>query len=122
MESKKLLVVDDSDDVTYLIRTIMEFHGYDVRSCSDAETAFRQLESEKFDVLISDYMMEPVNGIELIQKIRSSKEISGLKIVLLTFRDLNEEELHLLNHLDSGYLKKPFNPDEVIQKVETTQG
>jgi len=68
---RRVLVVDDDVLIRKLLETFLSFHGYKVQCASNAKEALKLIATENYDVLITDYAMPEVNGIELTKKIRS---------------------------------------------------
>mgnify|MGYP006258276469 CR=1 FL=1 len=96
---KKIIVVDDIPDVLYLLRSVLEFQGFDVVSYQNPEDAKNALESEKYDLLITDYYMGQLNGLELIKHVRENIGNKEIKLILLTIKNMTEDEKRQLVHL-----------------------
>ncbi len=111
----KLLVIDGDKDVLHLLQIVLEFHGFDVEGESDPQKGLIRLETEHFDLLVTDYLMKSLNGLELISKVRDTN--SDIKIVLLTSKDLTQDESLQVLRKDAVYLRKPFSPEELVQKL-----
>jgi CheY-like chemotaxis protein len=116
-DSKKILVVDDSKEFTFLISSLLKFHQIDVTDESNPEVALEIAKKEKFAVMITDYMMDEMNGIELSEAVRNDSINKDIKIMLLTSKDLDEDELAKLNSLELSYVKKPIMPNDIYKKV-----
>jgi len=111
----KILVCDDEPIIREITSTMLRMHKHQVEIASDGQDALEKIQAEPFDVLITDFKMPRLNGIELIERLRAME--SPLKVVLITgFADeLDTETMEGLK-LD-GFLKKPFKKTEIIDCV-----
>ncbi|MEK6582499.1 MAG: response regulator [Nitrospirota bacterium] len=101
--AKKILIVDDDIAVRNLLNEILTFHGYDVDCVSNGEDAIKLIKAKHYDVLVTDYMMPGINGIELVKKARDIK--SSMPIIGMS-GSYNEK-----NFLAAGanlFIAKPF--------------
>jgi len=116
----KALVVDDSRAVRMILaRTLREF-GYEVGEAGDGKEALSALEKEpgQFRLVLVDWNMPVMNGLELVQALRARPQFSSLLIVMVT----TETELgHMATALEAGaneYVMKPFTKDILLSKLE----
>jgi DNA-binding NarL/FixJ family response regulator len=106
---KKILIVDDFIMSNEHVRQFFERKGFIVRSTRNVESALQLIEDEKFDLVISDYMMPGMDGIELTSKLRSIHSYNYPPVVILSSTDT---PLVLKKAIQSGvsdWLKKPLN-------------
>jgi DNA-binding response OmpR family regulator len=119
-EPNKILVVDDSPQISKALSDLLSASGYSVRTAPSAERALQVLESAKFDLIITDLKMTGMTGIDLAKQVL--QKWPGLPVVILTgFGDMDS----VINALRLGvadYLKKPFSIDEVMSVVEREIG
>src|SRR5512145_179986 len=115
-EPNKILVVDDSPQISKALSDLLSASGYSVRTAPSAERALQILESATFDLIITDLKMTGMTGIDLAKQVL--QKTPGLPVVILTgFGDMDS----VVNALRLGvadYLKKPFSIDEVTSVVE----
>jgi DNA-binding response OmpR family regulator len=115
-EPGKILVVDDSPQISKALNDLLSASGYVVRTAPSAERALQILESAAFDLIITDLKMTGMTGIDLARQVLQMTP--GLPVVILTgFGDMDS----VINALRLGvadYLKKPFSIDEVMSVVE----
>jgi DNA-binding response OmpR family regulator len=115
-EPDKILVVDDSPQISKALSDLLSTSGYLVRTAPSAERALQILESATFDLIITDLKMTGMSGIDLARQVL--QKTPDLPVVILTgFGDMDS----VINALRLGvadYLKKPFSIDEVISVVE----
>src|SRR5512139_3782115 len=115
-ESGKILVVDDSPQISKALSDLLSASGYAVRTAPSAERALQILESAKFDLIITDLKMTGMTGIDLARQVLQTTP--GLPIVILTgFGDM-DSVISALRLGVADYLKKPFSIDEVMSVVE----
>jgi DNA-binding response OmpR family regulator len=115
-EPNKILVVDDSPQISKALSDLLSASGYSVRTAPSGERALQILESATFDLIITDLKMTGMTGIDLAKQVL--QKTPGLPVVILTgFGDMDS----VINALRLGvadYLKKPFSIDEVTSVVE----
>ncbi len=115
-EPSKILVVDDSPQISKALSDLLSASGYLVRTAPSAERALQILESATFDLILTDLKMTGMTGIDLARQVL--QKTPGLPVVILTgFGDMDS----VINALRLGvadYLKKPFAIDEVMSVVE----
>jgi two-component system phosphate regulon response regulator OmpR len=110
-----LLVIDDDDRIRTLTKQFLSAHGYRVSSAADAAQARGLMTALDFDLLIVDVMMPGESGLDLTSSIRGR---SRLPILLLTARDLPEDRIEGLRRGADDYLPKPFEPEELLLRVD----
>ena len=116
----KALVVDDSKTIRIIIRRILLELGYEVCEASNGREALEVLEAEKPDVdlVLADWNMPVMNGLELLKELRQDSEFCGLKVLMVT----TETEMeHMKSAMDAGadeYVMKPFTRDILLEKLE----
>ena len=118
MNKKRILIVDDSHEFSFLIVTLLKFHD-DIEVVSETSPllAVDKINDINFDLCIIDFLMDDINGIELIQKIRSSPKNRNAKCILLTAKELNDNELSALNEMNGLYTRKPIMPNEFYKQI-----
>jgi DNA-binding response OmpR family regulator len=115
-EPDKILVVDDSPQISKALSDLLSTSGYLVRTAPSAERALQILESATFDLIITDLKMTGMTGIDLARQVL--QKTPGLPVVILTgFGDM-DSVIHALRLGVADYLKKPFSIDEVTSVVE----
>lgn len=116
MAKLKIMIVDDDELSLEMMETLLEFNDFDPFKIKNPKDALELLKKEKFDVLISDYMMPGMNGLNLIKKIR---EFDNDVIVLFTtayVRDIFEDSIHTLGV--RKLFTKPVNVDELLKYLD----
>ncbi|MCL4301891.1 MAG: response regulator [Anaerolineae bacterium] len=118
MSKKHVLIVDDAKDILFLLMHSVKRLGpeYEVTTAHDGATALELIQKQKFDLIITDYMMPGMTGVDLAQVVR--KVSPETQVVLMTAHDTRGmrntvETLHL-----GGYLGKPFTVPEIMEVVQ----
>ena len=114
----KILIVDDELNQIELIRYNLEKSGFKTLSANDGEQALEIIYGEPLDLLIVDWMMPKMSGIELCQKIRSDKDIKILPIIMLSARSEDADKSLGLDTGADDYISKPFSPMELVSRVK----
>lgn len=115
----KILLGEDEDKMRELLRKFFEKEGYQVVEASDGEAALEKFYSEKFDLAVLDWMMPKMNGLEVAQQMKRERNI---KILMLTAKDLPEDEVHALIAGVDDYLTKPFYAKVLLIRVAKLLG
>ncbi len=117
--SGRILVIDDEESNRSLLRRRLIGQGYSVSEASSGAGALRMIEDESFDVLLLDFMMPEMDGLETLDAIRKRYSISELPVVMATARTDREDVVRALNHGANDYVGKPFDFSIVIARVQT---
>ncbi|CAN5237711.1 phosphate regulon transcriptional regulator PhoB [soil metagenome] len=112
-----ILVMEDEDALATLLQYNLEKEGYDVVIASDGEEGLIQVDERQPDLILLDWMLPKVSGIEVCRRLRGKSETRNLPIIMLTARG---EESDRVRGLDTGaddYLTKPFSMVELIARI-----
>ena len=112
-----VLVVEDEDALSTLLQYNLEKEGYDVTVAGDGEEALIQVDERLPDLLVLDWMLPKVSGIEVCRRLRSRPETRNVPIIILTARG---EETDRIRGLDTGaddYVVKPFSMTELTARI-----
>jgi len=112
-----ILVMEDEDALATLLQYNLEKEGYDVVIASDGEEGMIQVDERQPDLVLLDWMLPKVSGIEVCRRLRGRAETRNLPIIMLTARG---EESDRVRGLDTGaddYLTKPFSMVELIARI-----
>lgn len=112
----KILLIEDEDSIRHLISYDLKNAGYEVVGCADGRTAKELGLNQNFDLMIIDWMLPEISGIDLVRTFRG-KGIDSV-MMMLTARD---EEEDILEAFDAGvddYITKPFSPRELLARIQ----
>ena len=113
-----VLLIEDEPDIRDMLNFALTRAGYQVWEADTAEEALRKLDGPLPHLLIIDWMLPGMSGVELARRLRLDKHTSSLPMIMLTARG---EEADKLKSFDSGiddYMVKPFSPRELIARVK----
>lgn len=113
----KILVVEDESINSILIKRILTKVGHDVKIASNGLDALEQIKSNSFDVILTDWMMPQLDGIELIRRIRMNVAVHPL-IVMVTAIVSEEAKEYSLKTGADDFVTKPVNADELLSIIE----
>ena len=117
MTKPRLLLVEDDRAISDLLVWHFDKEGYDVRRTGDGDEALILAREEPPDIVILDWMIEGVSGIEVCRRLRRRSETGNVPIIMLTARG---EETDRVRGLETGaddYVTKPFSPRELVARV-----
>ncbi|MBD2774574.1 hybrid sensor histidine kinase/response regulator [Iningainema tapete] len=116
--SDKILVVDDSPDNVFLIKTILEEEGYTVCTAEHGASALAQLETCACDLVLLDLMMPGMDGYEVTKRIRENTALAFIPILLITAHD-SPNVAHGLDLGADDFIRKPVTVDELLARVRS---
>ena len=114
----KLLLIEDEDSLAYTLKTFFEKKNFNVEIVKDGEDALFQAESMKPDVVLLDWMLPNMSGLEICRQIRSNKSINKVPIIFLTAKGEEEDKLRGLDTGADDYITKPFSQIELIARIK----
>jgi two-component system NtrC family response regulator len=117
MEAKKILIAEDDAFCRDALENLLQSSGYETRSCSCGKEALACLEEEKFDILITDFRMPGMDGLELIGKARNMD--SALAMILVTGVPPEDLGDRLKKSRVNGFLSKPLDWEELSDLLES---
>jgi two-component system sensor histidine kinase and response regulator WspE len=121
--TRRLLVVDDSITVREVERKLLENGGYDVDVAVDGMDGWNQLTLNAYDLVVTDVDMPRMNGIELVTRIKADPKLSGLPVIIVSYKDREEDRLRGMQAGADYYLtKSSFHDKGLIQAVRDLIG
>lgn len=116
-KTRRVLVVDDDERVTRLLRANLTQAGYQVQTAPNGAEAMRLLLQEPFCLVISDVEMPEMDGLALVALVRADTLLQNLPVVLLSAHDSDDDMMSGLLKGADLYLTKPFQPTELLTAV-----
>jgi two-component system phosphate regulon response regulator PhoB len=113
----KILLVEDDSNLVELVRYNLDKEGFDVVHTPDGEEALVLAEEERPDVVILDWMIANLSGIEVCRRLRRAPETASLPIIMLTARAEESDRVRGLETGADDYVTKPFSPRELVARV-----
>ena len=114
----KVLIVEDEKALAEILEYNFKKVGYVVDTASDGEIALDKIIFKAPDLIILDWMLPKLSGIELCKKVRSNKKIKNIPIIMLTARGEEEDRLKGLEMGADDYVTKPFSINELLARAK----
>ena len=118
MTGKKVLVVDDEIHIVHVVAIKLRNNGYEVISAENGAEAFELACKEKPDIIVTDFQMPVMTGLEFVEKIRQCEEMKDIPVIMLTARGFAVEDAQKTDLQISEFLSKPFSPRELLRSIE----
>lgn len=119
----KVLVVDDFATMRRILRNILKQIGFaNINEADDGKSALKMLKKERFDLVMCDWNMPEMPGIELLKAVRSDEELKDLPFVMVTAEAQKENILEAVKAGVSNYVVKPFTAETIGEKLEKVFG
>jgi two-component system phosphate regulon response regulator PhoB len=113
----RILIVEDEEALTLLLRYNLEASGYDVETVARGEEAELRLKEQVPDLVILDWMLPGLSGIEICRRLRTRPDTKALPIIMLTARGEESERVRGLSTGADDYVVKPFSVPELLARV-----
>lgn len=114
---KKILVVDDDDDVLETTQLILEIAGYDVEPLNDAELIFERIDEFEPNLIILDIVLGKIDGRVICSQIKSHEDTKHIPILMMSgLYDL--KEVQEMECAPDDFMSKPFKMDILLEKIE----
>ena len=118
MVDKKVLIVDDEIHIVHVVAIKLRNNGYEVISADNGAEAFDLALKEKPDIIVTDFQMPVMTGMELVEKLRQHQATRDIPVIMLTARSFAIPQEQQENLQISGCLSKPFSPKELLGNIE----
>ena len=115
MEPKSILVVEDEWEIRELIGYLLTECGYQVQYATDGQVALQKLAYGSVDLVLTDLMMPTMDGLELIQALRTTEEFAAIPVLMVTA--VPESAVYERHPIPTGFLRKPFTSKELLSSV-----
>ena len=114
--AKRILIVEDNNDVNSLLCETLEAEGYEIVSLFDGFKAIRTIKNDKFDIIILDIMLPYKSGDEILRELR---EFSDVPVIIISAKDTIVTKIDLLKLGADDYITKPFGTSELLARIRT---
>ncbi len=115
----KILVVDDFSTMRRIIKNLLRELGFtNVSEADDGQTALPKLQSGDFDLLITDWNMPGMTGIDLLRAVRADEKLANLPVLMVTAEARREQIIAAAQAGVNGYIIKPFTASTLKEKLE----
>lgn len=113
----KVLVVEDEEALSQLLSYNLGKEGYDVAVSSDGDEVLLAIEEEKPDLVLLDWMLPNVSGVEICRQLRAQTETRDIPVIMLTARGEEEDRIRGLELGADDYVTKPFSMSELVARM-----
>ena len=115
---KTALVVEDDEQIAYLLQFILQREGYSVHIAADGKLAREFIDTAPAPAIVTlDVMLPHVSGVELLAVIRAKDDWKAVPVLMLTAKAQEKDIVHALESGANDYIVKPFKPDELRARV-----
>lgn len=115
MDKKAVLIVEDHRDISEMLKSFLEEHGYVVECAADGKAASHCLSEKEYLIILMDLMLPYISGAELIRELRTR---SDTPVICLSAKSAMETRLEVLKMGADDYILKPFDLDEVLVRMQ----
>jgi len=111
-----ILIVEDELGIVQFLKQGLEEEGYKITTASDGSKGFELIQEHKFDLILLDWMIPKINGLDLCKAIRIKDQVTP--IIFLTAKDTVQETIEGLKAGANDYIKKPFSFEELVERIK----
>lgn len=116
-----ILIVDDYNTMIRIMRNLLRQLGFsNIDEATDGRTALTKLRAKEYGLVISDWNMEPMTGVELLRQVRSVDRYKAMPFLMVS--NDNDSEIRAAREGANSYIVKPFNAQALKGKIETIVG
>ncbi len=116
--SQRILVADDEAHIRHVVSMKLSNAGYDVVTATDGEEALEACLAEKPDLVLTDFQMPYMSGLEFSMRLRENEQTKDIPVIMLTARGFDIEPHEMIAAGIVDVVSKPFSPREVLGKVQ----
>lgn len=114
----KVLIVEDDEAIAAMLKYNLKAEGFSVVHTDDGGEALQLVQEERPDIILLDWMLPTVSGIEVCRRLRQSDKTRNIPIIMVTARGEESDKLMGLDYGSDDYITKPFSPAELIARMK----
>ena len=118
MSNKKILVADDEIHIVHVVAMKLRNNGFDVITAENGAESLKLACSEKPDVIVTDFQMPAMTGLEMIKELRKHSDMADVPVIMLTARGFAIESKQMQELKIFRCVSKPFSPKDLLANVE----
>ena len=115
---KKIFIVEDDPVTVRLLKVMLEKRNYDVQDCDNGAAAIDKIRDYKPDLVLMDVIMPEIDGVEATRMIKNDPELASIPVIILSALGQEIEVSKGLTAGADGYMKKPFDTNMLLKKIE----
>ena len=117
MGQRRILVVDDEEDMRKVIAARLQANNYEVITAADGEKGWEEIVRKKPDLVLLDITMPKINGWKVLEKIRANEATKRLPVIMMTGKGETDSVLASKKHQATDYFVKPFETEELLEYI-----
>lgn len=115
----KVFIIDDDMTMVYLLRTLLEMDGYEVAEVQDWDAIIETVQAESPDLVLMDYFLPDLDGLELLTQLRADPMLTETRIVMSSGMDVSDQ---CMAAGADAFLLKPYTPEQLAEVIKETVG
>ena len=117
-EDARILMVEDEEDVAFIVRFLLERHGFQLEHVADGRAALARIQAGPVpDLVLMDLMLPFHDGMELVERLRALPAWSAVPVLMLTAKAREADIVRALEMGADDYVTKPFQPEELLARI-----
>lgn len=122
-ENMAILIVDDYKTMLRILKNLLRQMGFNnVDEATDGTTAMKMLRTQKYDMVIADWDMTPMNGLQLLREVRANSTSKNTPFIMMNSENGHDYVIQAKEAGVSNYIVKPFNKETLKSKMESVIG
>lgn len=117
MDKKRILIVDDEEDILNLLKFRLEANSYEVLIASDGQEGLNKARNEKPDLVILDLMLPKIDGYKVCRMLKFDESYKNIPIIIFTAKNQKKDEDLGKEMGADAYVTKPFEPEMLLEKI-----
>jgi DNA-binding response OmpR family regulator len=118
MQKPRVLLVEDNEDARAVLKMVLEAEFYEVVEAADGVEAMEAIYREIPQVIVADFMMPRMNGLQLLQKLRADVRTKGIPVLMLTAADSEENEVQMIDSGADDFVSKGSETKVMLARVQ----
>jgi CheY-like chemotaxis protein len=115
----KVFIIDDDQTMVYLLRTLLEMDGFQVAEVQDWGTILETVRIEDPDLILMDYFLPDLDGLELLTQLRADPDLAQVRIVMSSGMDVSDQ---CISAGADAFLLKPYTPEQLVEVIKENVG
>lgn len=113
-----ILIVEDEQPIRQMVAFTLSRAGFEVAEAADADQAYIELDRKRPQLILMDWMLPGISGIELVKRFQRDTNTQGIPVIMLTARTEENDKLSGFNAGVDDYISKPFSPAELVVRIK----